>query len=105
MDSMPACQHGMLHSQTSPCCMSASTSTAIKMSCCHDEHAHAGSSAVASDSIAREVERLVGDKGKPVVVSMDNAAGSGGYNIASPATAIVAQPGAITGSVGARTAA
>jgi protease-4 len=37
---------------------------------------------------------------KPVVVSMGDVAASGGYYIAVPANAIVAQPGTITGSIG-----
>jgi protease-4 len=37
---------------------------------------------------------------KPVVVSMGDVAASGGYYIAAPAHAIVAQPGTLTGSIG-----
>ena len=40
------------------------------------------------------------DAGKPVVVSMSNAAASGGYWIAMGASHIVAQPGTFTGSIG-----
>jgi protease-4 len=58
-----------------------------------------GGSYVASDSIWREVVRAK-EKGKPVVVSMGNVAGSGGYFVAMSADAIVAQPGTITGSIG-----
>lgn len=58
-----------------------------------------GGSAAASDAIHREV-LLLRKAGKPVVVSMGNAAASGGYFIAAPASAIVAQPGSITGSIG-----
>lgn len=58
-----------------------------------------GGSAVASDSIYREVVRTR-EAGKPVVVSMGNMAASGGYYIASPASIIVAQPSTITGSIG-----
>lgn len=57
----------------------------------------AGGSAVASDSIYREVLR-VRESGKPVVVSMGNVSASGGYYISAPATKIVASPGTITGS-------
>ncbi|SHG48266.1 protease-4 [Jatrophihabitans endophyticus] len=72
-----------------------------------DEHAKAvlfrvdspGGSAVASDTIWREVT-LVRDAGKPVIVSMGAVAGSGGYYIACPADVIVAQPATITGSIG-----
>ncbi|MCX6560482.1 MAG: signal peptide peptidase SppA [Candidatus Aminicenantes bacterium] len=57
-----------------------------------------GGAAVASDVIAREVEltRAV----KPIVVSMSDVAGSGGYWIAMGASRIVAQPQTLTGSIG-----
>jgi protease-4 len=58
-----------------------------------------GGSAVASDTIWREVCR-VRDAGKPVVVSMGEAAASGGYYIACPADVIVALPSTLTGSIG-----
>ena len=58
-----------------------------------------GGSAVASDTIGREVRRAV-DQGKQVVVSMAGAAASGGYWIAMDATRIVALPGTLTGSIG-----
>ena len=58
-----------------------------------------GGSAVASDTIWREV-LLTKEAGKPVVVSMGDVAGSGGYYIACPADVIVAQPSTITGSIG-----
>jgi protease-4 len=58
-----------------------------------------GGSAVASDTIWREVCR-VRESGKPVVVSMGAAAASGGYYIACPADAIVALPATLTGSIG-----
>ena len=58
-----------------------------------------GGSAVASDTIWREVCR-VRDAGKPVVVSMGNAAASGGYYISCPADVIVALPSTLTGSIG-----
>jgi protease-4 len=58
-----------------------------------------GGSAVASDTIWREVA-LTRDAGKPVVVSMGALAASGGYYIASPADAIVALPATLTGSIG-----
>jgi protease-4 len=58
-----------------------------------------GGSAVASDTIWREVG-LTRDAGKPVVVSMGAVAASGGYYIACPADVIVAQPGTLTGSIG-----
>lgn len=58
-----------------------------------------GGSAVASDTIWREVCR-VRDSGKPVVVSMGAVAASGGYFIACPADVIVALPATLTGSIG-----
>jgi protease IV len=58
-----------------------------------------GGSAVASDTIWREV-KLTRDAGKPVIVSMGNLAGSGGYYIACPADMIVAEPSTLTGSIG-----
>jgi protease-4 len=58
-----------------------------------------GGSAVASDTIWREVCR-VRDAGKPVIVSMGEAAASGGYYIACPADVIVALPATLTGSIG-----
>ncbi len=58
-----------------------------------------GGSAVASETIWREVVRAR-DQGKPVIVSMGDVAGSGGYYIAAPADKIVAQPGTLTGSIG-----
>ncbi len=58
-----------------------------------------GGSAVASETIAREIRRAIEMK-KPVIVSMGNVAASGGYWIAMDATAIVADPGTLTGSIG-----
>lgn len=58
-----------------------------------------GGSYVAADAIWREVQRAR-DKGKPLVVSMAGVAASGGYFVAAPASAIVAEPGTITGSIG-----
>jgi protease-4 len=57
-----------------------------------------GGDAFASDLIWREVLRV--RTSKPVVVAMGDAAASGGYYIAAPASAIVAQPGTLTGSIG-----
>ena len=57
-----------------------------------------GGDAFASDLMWREVLRV--RKNKPVVVAMGDAAASGGYYIAAPASAIVAQPGTLTGSIG-----
>jgi protease-4 len=58
-----------------------------------------GGSYVAADTIWREVTRAR-EEGKPVVVSMGAVAASGGYFVAAPAAAIVAEPCTITGSIG-----
>jgi protease IV len=58
-----------------------------------------GGSAVASDTIWREVG-CAREAGKPVIVSMGTLAGSGGYYVACPADVIVAQPATLTGSIG-----
>jgi len=58
-----------------------------------------GGSYVASDAIWREVMRAR-KAGKPVIVSMGDLAGSGGYFVAMDADKIVAQPGTITASIG-----
>ena len=58
-----------------------------------------GGSAIASDTIWREVVRTRA-AGKPVVVSMSDVAASGGYYISMAADVIVAQPGTLTGSIG-----
>jgi len=57
-----------------------------------------GGSAVASDTIWREV--MLCRKVKPFVVSMSDLAGSGGYWICMAAHRIVAQPQTLTGSIG-----
>lgn len=57
-----------------------------------------GGSALASDLIWRDVQRL--NEEKPVVVYMGNRAASGGYYISAPAGAIVAQAMTLTGSIG-----
>ena len=57
-----------------------------------------GGSALASDLILREVERL--KEKKPVVVSMSDVAASGGYYIAMSGDPVLAYPGTITGSIG-----
>jgi protease-4 len=58
-----------------------------------------GGSYVASDTIRRETIRAR-EADKPVIVSMGNVAGSGGYFVAMDAEKIVAQPGTITASIG-----
>lgn len=58
-----------------------------------------GGSYVASDTIWRETMRAK-EKGIPVIVSMGDVAGSGGYFVAMAAEKIVAHPATITGSIG-----
>ena len=57
-----------------------------------------GGAATAADIIWRELS--LARERKPLVVSMGDVAASGGYYIAAPAHAIVAQPGTLTGSIG-----
>ncbi|WP_042284067.1 signal peptide peptidase SppA [Nocardiopsis alba] len=61
-----------------------------------------GGSAIASDLIRRE-SQLTREAGKPVVTSMGDVAGSGGYYVALGSDAIVAEPATITGSIGVLT--
>lgn len=58
-----------------------------------------GGSPVASETILRAV-RKAQQTGIPVIVSMSDLAGSGGYWIAAYADKIVANPSTITGSIG-----
>ena len=58
-----------------------------------------GGSVVASESIWREVV-FARERGRPVIVSMGDVAGSGGYYVAAPADKIVAEPATLTGSIG-----
>jgi len=57
-----------------------------------------GGSALASDLICREVQRL--RERKPVVVLMGGRAASGGYYVSALADRIVARPNTLTGSIG-----
>src|SRR5262249_60528072 len=57
-----------------------------------------GGSALASDLIARELERTRAVK--PVVCSFGDVAASGGYFIAAPCGKIFAAPSTLTGSIG-----
>lgn len=57
-----------------------------------------GGSAMASERLWRAVKRT--NEVKPVVVSMGDVAASGGYYIATGASAIVAEPSTLTGSIG-----
>lgn len=58
-----------------------------------------GGSAAASQEISEEVDKLRA-AGKPVVVSMGDAAASGGYWIAVHGDTIMANPATTTGSIG-----
>jgi protease-4 len=57
-----------------------------------------GGAADASDRIWRQVVRTV--RKKPVIAYLGDVAGSGGYYVVAPCTAIVAQPSTLTGSIG-----
>jgi protease IV len=57
-----------------------------------------GGDALASDLMARDVQRL--RQRKPVVVYMSGVAASGGYYVSAPGQHIIAQPMTITGSIG-----
>lgn len=60
-----------------------------------------GGSATASDAIWRELMIARTERAdRPLVASMSDLAASGGYYIAMPAQAIVAQPSTLTGSIG-----
>jgi protease-4 len=58
-----------------------------------------GGSAAGSDLVWRAVSEAQ-RRGKPVIVSMGDVAGSGGYYVAMGADAIVASPATVTGSIG-----
>lgn len=57
-----------------------------------------GGSALASDLIGRQIQRLAHKK--PVLVYMGNTAASGGYYVSAYGQHIMCQPGTITGSIG-----
>jgi protease-4 len=57
-----------------------------------------GGSALASDIIARELERAA--EVKPLICSLGDTAASGGYFIAAPCQKIFAAPSTLTGSIG-----
>ena len=59
-----------------------------------------GGAVVPAQEVYEEVRKIRDSKLKPVLVSMGNAAASGGYYIACGAEKIVANPGTITGSIG-----
>jgi protease IV len=58
-----------------------------------------GGMTFASEVIRRELE-VTRAAGKPVVISMGDAAASGGYWVATASDEILADPGTITGSIG-----
>ncbi len=57
-----------------------------------------GGSALSSDLIAREIDRL--GKKVPIVAYMGDVAASGGYYVSAPAKHIMTQPATVTGSIG-----
>jgi len=60
-----------------------------------------GGSVVASDAIWRELMLAKKERAdRPIVASMSDLGASGGYYIAAPAEAIVAEPSTLTGSIG-----
>jgi protease-4 len=61
-----------------------------------------GGAVTAAEAMTAALEALA--KTRPLVVYMNGVAASGGYEIATPARWIVAQPGTITGSIGVITA-
>lgn len=58
-----------------------------------------GGSAIASETILHEIQK-VKKKGMPIVVSMGDYAASGGYYITCAADSIFAEPSTLTGSIG-----
>jgi protease-4 len=59
-----------------------------------------GGGVAASQELFSELRRFRRETGKPIVVSMESVAASGGYYAAVAADHIVANPGTITGSIG-----
>ena len=57
-----------------------------------------GGAGLGCDLVRREIEKI--KQKKPVIVSMSDYAASGGYWVSMQATAIVAQPSTLTGSIG-----
>jgi protease-4 len=57
-----------------------------------------GGEGIASDVILREI--ILTKEKKPVIVSMSDVAGSGGYHISCAADTIISMPGTYTGSIG-----
>ena len=73
-----------------------------------DEHVKAvvlqvdspGGEVLASDDIAKAIEKFQAEHHKPVIASMGSLAASGGYYVSAPCRWIVAHPLTITGSIG-----
>lgn len=63
-------------------------------------HINSGGGLVAASQEIYETIRRVRDGGKPVIVSMESVAASGGYYVACGADTIMANPGTTTGSIG-----
>ena len=59
-----------------------------------------GGEVLASDEIARALQKFQEESGKPVIVSMGSLAASGGYYVSVPCRWIVANELTITGSIG-----
>jgi len=59
-----------------------------------------GGSALASDEILKEIVRIKKEKKLPIIISMSDVAGSGGYWISMMGDKIFADPFTITGSIG-----
>jgi len=59
-----------------------------------------GGSALASDEILKEIVRIKKEKKLPVIISMSDVAGSGGYWISMMGDRIFADPFTVTGSIG-----
>ena len=59
-----------------------------------------GGEVLASDEIARSIEKFQKDSSKPVVAAMGSLAASGGYYVSAPCRWIIADELTITGSIG-----
>lgn len=62
-----------------------------------------GGTVTGAETLWHEVDYITNTLKKPVIVSMGTLAASAGYQIAAPATKIIANPGTITGSIGVAT--
>lgn len=59
-----------------------------------------GGTVTGAETIWYEVDYIANTIKKPIIISMGTLAASAGYQIAAPATKVVANPGTITGSIG-----